>query len=235
MLPKISYPIYELTLPSTNQKIQYRPFLVKEEKLLLMAKQGEDPREVLTAVKQVINNCMITEGIDVNKMAAFDIDWFFVNLRSRSINNLIELKFRDLEDDQIRTFKVDLNDVQIKTYPEHTNRIKVNDEVTIVMRYPSPDTVEKLDLSKSWQELSYDTILRCIDKVFVGEEMEVMDECPQQEQEEFLESLSIDVKNQMQEFMRTTPHVYYNIEYTNALGNARNIELSNLNDFFTWG
>lgn len=235
MLPKISHPIYELALPSNGQKVKYRPFLVKEEKLLLMAKQGSDPREILTAVKQVINNCILQDNIDIDKLPSYDIDWFFIQLRSRSINNLIELKFRDMEDDQVRTFKVDLNDITIKQYPDHKNTIKVDDQITIQMRYPTPTTLDQLDITKSWQELSYETILLCIDKVFDGEEMIEMSECPREEAEEFLDSLTIDVKEQMQHFMQTIPHVYYQIKYTNSQDHERVIELSSLNDFFTWG
>ena len=99
-LPKLSHPIYELALPSSKKVIKYRPFLVKEEKLLLMAQSGNDTKEVIGTIKQVINNCILSEDVSVDELTSFDIEYIFIKLRSKSIGNIIELTYRDLEDDK---------------------------------------------------------------------------------------------------------------------------------------
>jgi len=116
-LPKITHPMFDVIIPSTKTKIKIRPMLVKEEKILLMAKNGEEETEILAAVNQVVNNCIITDGIDVDKLALFDVEYLFVKIRAVSVSNVSKVSYKDNEDEKIYDFEVDLNNVEVK-FPE---------------------------------------------------------------------------------------------------------------------
>ena len=112
-LPKLSYPIFELTLPSTKQTIRYRPFLVKEEKILLTAQASGEPKDILLALRQVINNCVLTEGIDIEQLTTFDLEYLFIKIRAKSVNNVIKLAYKDLDDEKRYEVEVDLSLIHI--------------------------------------------------------------------------------------------------------------------------
>jgi hypothetical protein len=234
-LPKIKHPIFEFTIPSTNKKEPFRPFLVKEEKILLMAKSSEDPSEILRAVKQVVNNCAINDSFDVDRLAIFDIEYLFIQLRSVSVNNVVKVSYRDNEDQEVYDFEIDLKDIKIK-FPEKVDRvIKITNDMGIQMRYPSASIFDDKDFFKAGDDAFYELIVRCIDKIYDGDDIYDPSEYTKEEIEEFLNDVGVEVFDKIQTFMTNVPRLYHKLEYKNKNGNNRIIELTSLTDFFTLG
>ena len=137
-LPKIKIPLFDVTIPSTKKDAKFRPFLVKEEKILLMAQSGATKKEMINALKQVINNCVtLLDGkdVDIDALTTFDLEYLFLKIRAKSVDNVVTLKYVDHEDEKEYEFKVALDDIEIKYNPEHTNKIKVDDEIGIILKY----------------------------------------------------------------------------------------------------
>jgi len=234
-LPKLLYPTFDLTLPSTKQEIKMRPFLVKEEKILLIAQQTEEPREVIGAIKQVINNCVITEGFDVDALTTFDLEYVFLKLRARSVNNIIKLTYRDNEDDKSYTLDCNLDEVQVIFDPEHTNFINVTDNITLRMKYPEARLMQSLDPSLSESDIFFELLSNCMDVIVQGNETYLVSEAPREEVDEFISTLDVGTFEKIQTFFKTMPKINHELVYVNSLGNNRTIVLDNLNDFFTLG
>lgn len=234
-LPKINHPVYELTLPSTKQQIKFRPFLVKEEKILLMAMQGEDPEEIINSVKQVINNCIMTEGMDVDSLATFDLEYLFIKIRAKSVNNVIKLTYRDLEDDKKYDVEVNLDEVEIKHSPDHSNKVEINKSMGFYLSYPHAGISNKINDIENETELFFSILKNCIHKIYDGENEYLASEAPSEELDDFLQNLDVKSFKKIQAFFDTMPRLYYEIKYTNSLGNERVIKLNNLSDFFTLG
>jgi len=234
-LPKIKHPIFEFTIPSINKKEPFRPFLVKEEKILLMAKSSEDPSDILRAVKQVVNNCAINDSFNVDKLAIFDIEYLFIQLRSVSVNNVVKLSYRDNEDQEIYDFEIDLKGVKVK-FPEKIDRvIKITDKTGIQMKYPAASIFDDKEFFGAGDDAYYELIIRCLDKIYDEDDIFDPEDYSREEIEEFLNELSVDVFENIQAFMNNVPKVYHKLEYKNKNGNNRIIELTSLTDFFTLG
>lgn len=234
-LPKINHPTFEVTLPSSKDKIVVRPFLVKEEKILLMAMQGEDSDEIINSIKQVINNCIITEGVDIDKLATFDLEYLFLKIRARSVNNVIKLTYKDLEDELKYDVEVNLDEVEVKFDPAHTNKIEVTDKLGFYLAYPHAGMSEKISNTDSEADLFFDILKNCIDKIYDGDNVYMASDSSSEELEEFLQNLDVKSFKKIQDFFQTMPRLYHEIKYTNSLGNERTIKLSSLNDFFMLG
>lgn len=232
-LPKIKHPIYEFTIPSTNKKEPFRPFLVKEEKLLLMAKASEDSGDMLRAIKQVVNNCAINDSFDVDKLAIFDLEYLFIQLRSVSVNNVVKVSYRDNEDQELYNFEIDLKEIEVK-FPEKVERVvKITDDMGIQMRYPPASLFDDKEFLKSGEDAFYELIVRCIDKIYDGDDIFDPTDYTKKEIEQFLDDVGVDIFQKIQDFMSNVPKLYYKIEYKNKNGNNRVIELTTLSDFFT--
>jgi hypothetical protein len=232
-LPKIKHPIYEFTIPSTNKKEPFRPFLVKEEKLLLMAKASEDSGDMLRAIKQVVNNCAINDSFDVDKLAIFDLEYLFIQLRSVSVNNVVKVSYRDNEDQELYNFEIDLKEIEVK-FPEKVERVvKITDDMGIQMRYPPASLFDDKEFLKSGEDAFYELIVRCIDKIYDGDDIFDPSDYTKKEIEQFLDDVGVDIFQKIQTFMSNVPKLYYKIEYKNKNGNNRMIELTTLSDFFT--
>lgn len=234
-LPKISYPIFELILPSTKEIIKYRPFLVKEEKILLTAQTGGEAKDIVTAVKQVINNCILTEGVSVDSLTTFDLEYLFIKIRSKSVNNIVTLTYRDLEDDQRYSVDVDLDAVEIKEDPNHTNKFDIGNGYGIVMRYPSADLSNSAKFIEGDTSAFFDVLKNSIESVYDKDNVYKFADSTQEEIEEFVQSLDTKAFMNIQQFFSTMPKLYYEAKYTNSLGHERVIPLTSLNDFFTLG
>lgn len=234
-LPKISYPIYELTIPSSKKVIKYRPFLVKEEKLLLMAQSGNDTAEVINSIKQVINNCILTEDVRVDDLASFDIEYLFVKLRSKSIGNEIELTYRDLEDEKKYDVVVNLDDVEIRTDDKHVNKVEINKTTGLILKYPSVDSSVAIMQDDLEGDGIFELIGNSIESIYDENGVYNPKDYSKEELIEFVSSLSIETFQKVQEFFSTMPKLHYEVKYTNSLGNEKVIVLSTLNDFFTLG
>lgn len=233
MLPKITYPTHEFVVPSTKNKELFRPFLVKEEKLLLMSKTTEDPTEIFRAIKQVINNCSISDSFDIDKLTTFDMEYLFLQLRSVSVNNISKVSYRDNEDGQIYDFEIDLSQIEVK-FPEGiSDVIKINEEMGIKMKYPVAGIFDDKEFFNAGDDQYFELILRSIDKIYNGEDVFDASENTNEELEEFMNQLDPKVYEKILNFMNNVPKLNHTISYYNKNGNVRVIELNTLNDFFT--
>lgn len=233
-LPKIEYPVYRINVPSLKKEYQFRPFLVKEEKLLLMAKESEAPSDVLSAIKQIINNCSLDKKLDINKLALFDLEYIFLKLRAISVDNKIQVAYKDNEDNKVYNFDINLDEIEVEFPEKSDNNIKITGKSGIVMKYPSAalyDDKEFLNLEKDYM---FELILRCIEQIYYEDQVYEVKDYKKEELNEFLENLNIKTFEQIQNFLLNVPKMKHVIKYTNQLGNEREIVLTSLNDFFTW-
>lgn len=229
-LPKIDTITFELTIPSTKEKKRFRPFLVKEEKILMLAQKGS-PDDILFAVKQLLTNCSI-EPLDVDKLTTFDLDYIFIKLRAQSVGNVIDLKFQDNEDGETREFKVNLDEVEISQHPDHTKKIRINDQFGLLMKYPD---IRMMDLIKDTEENAFDKVMRyCLDSVYDDTSVYPFSEETDEAIDQFVDSLDLKTFENIQKFFETMPKLKYVINYTNNLGNERTIVLDSLQSFFTF-
>lgn len=234
-LPKVDKPLFEMMVPSQNKSVMFRPFVVREEKILLTAQQSGTEKDIILAIKQVLQNCAQDSGFDVDKLATFDLEYMFLKLRARSVNNIIEVSYRDLEDDKVYDFEIDLDQVEMLQNKNKSNKISVSDNVGIVMKYPSVTILDNIPNGISAAELVEYLIRSCIDQIYDEDNVYPVSEHTEEELTDFIESLDIDTFNKIREFFDDLPQMYYKIEYKNSLGNDREIELTTLSDFFTWG
>ena len=228
-LPKIQTPIFNIEIPSIKKTKKFRPFLVKEEKILLLAQQGNDS-DLLDAITQIINNCCL-EDLNISSLASFDLEYIFLKLRARSVNNLVELKYRDKEDDKIYTFEVDLDNVDIIYDLNHTNKIKINDQYTILMKYPGIDLPDQIK-TVSQDDVFYKMIVNCIDKVYNDNEIFKMNEYSFEEAKNFIDNLDVPTFEKIQNFFNTMPKLLHRLEYVNSNGTPRVIDIQGIKDFF---
>lgn len=231
-LPKINYPQIILTVPSTKKKVAFRPFLVKEEKILLMAKLSDEEKDILLAIKQVVNNCALDE-FDVNAISLFDLEYLFIQLRAASINDTVQVSYRDNEDEKIYEFDINLKEIKV-TFPEKVNNIiQISDKSGIALKYPNSSLYEDDEFLKSGDDSFFQLILRCVDKIYDENEVFEASNYSKKELEDYLENLDIKTFEKIQDYMVNQPKLSYKIKYKNSLGNNREIELTTLSDFFT--
>jgi hypothetical protein len=233
-LPKIEKPLFELLVPSMKKSVKARPFVVREEKILLTAQQSGTEKDIILAIKQVLNNCIVDE-FDVDDLATFDLEYMFLKLRARSVNNVIKVSYRDNEDDKVYDFEIDLDEVELKIEDNISNIINVTETVGIKMKYPSVTILDNIPETQNSSDVVEYLIKNCIDQIFDEENVYPAKDHSDEELNEFLDSLDIETFNKIREFFDNLPQMYYKMQYTNVNGNVRTIELTTLNDFFTWG
>lgn len=234
MLPKIEHPTFKIKIPSLKKDHSFRPFLVKEEKVLLMAKESKNNADIFAAIKQVVTNCSLDKNLNIDKLAVFDLEYIFLKLRSFSVDNIVKISYRDNEDDKTYNFEVDLNDVKV-TYPKKTvEKIEINESTGLLMRYPSASLYDDQEFLNTNRDHYFKLILKCVDKIYFGDEIYEVKDVPADELESFIENLGVGIFKQVNEFLTNTPKIEYVIKYTNEKGNKREIYLNSLNDFFTW-
>lgn len=236
-LPKISTPTYELELPSTGQSIKYRPFLVREEKLLVLALESEDTKQITNAIKTVIKNCIETKNIKVESLPTFDIEYLFLNIRGKSVGEEIQVNIicpDDMETQVPVTIAVD--EIQVKKNDEHTNKIKVDDKIMMEMKYPSLDQFIKnnFDMGKGNSvEQSFDLISSCIDKIYTEDETWSSADVTKKELTEFLDQMNSTQFKQIEKFFDTMPKLSHEIVVTNPTTNVEStVVLEGLSSFF---
>ena len=234
-LPKIGYPIFEITLPSTREIIKYRPFLVKEEKILLTSQSSGEAADIINAVKQVINNCIITDKVSVEDLTTFDLEYLFIKIRAKSVNNIINLTYRDLEDDLKYKVDIDLDQVEIKEDPSHSNKFDIGNGYGLVMKYPRADLTNSLKFVEGEMDAFFEVLKASIDSVYDKDTVFKLADSTPQEIDEFVQSLDTKAFKKIQDFFATMPKLYYEVKYKNSLGNEKVIPLTSLNDFFTLG
>jgi hypothetical protein len=218
-LPKIATPTYELELPSTGETIQYRPFLVKEEKLLVIALESEDNKQITTAIKTVIKNCILTKNIKVESLPTFDIEFLFLNIRGKSVGEEIDVNIICPDDGETQVqVKINLDDIQVQKSEEHSNRIKIDDSIMMEMKYPSLDQFIKNNFdfdNKNAMDQSFDLIGSCIDKIYTEDEVWATADVSKKELNEFLESMNSSQFKDIEKFFETMPKLSHPIKVVN--------------------
>ena len=218
-LPKIATPTYELELPSTGQSIQYRPFLVKEEKVLVIALESEDTKQITNAIKNVIKNCILTKGIKVETLPTFDIEYLFLNIRGKSVGEELEVNIICPDDEETQvTVNINLEDIEVQKLEDHTNQIKIDSSLMMEMKYPSLDQFIKNNFDfndKSAMDQSFDLISSCIDKVYSEDEVWAAADCTKKEMTEFLESMNSGQFKSIEKFFETMPKLSHKIKVMN--------------------
>jgi len=233
-LPKIVTPTYELRLPSTDQLIKYRPFLVKEEKVLLMAMESEDESQMINAVKTILKNCIISK-VKVDDLAVFDIEYLFLNIRAKSVGEQIELNLT-CPDDGETTVPVEINveDIRIQKSDDHSRIIPLNDTISVVMKYPSMEMFVKTNFTASAKtEDVFEIAASCIEQVVEGEEVYETKSFSKKEINDFLDSLDTAQFLLIQKFFETMPKLSHTIKVTNPVTNVESdVVLEGLASFF---
>jgi len=236
-LPKIATPTYELELPSTEKTVNYRPFLVKEEKLLVLALESEDNKQITTAIKTVIKSCVSTKGIKVETLPTFDIEFLFLNIRGKSVGEELEVNIV-CPDDKVTEVPVviDLDDIQIQKVDDHTNQIKIDDSIMMEMKYPSLDQFIKnnFDFNEGNQmDQSFELIASCIDKIYTEDEVWSTADCTKKEVKEFLESMNSSQFKEIEHFFETMPKLSHTLTVKNPKTKVENdVVLEGLASFF---
>jgi len=236
-LPKIATPTYELEIPSTKKKIKYRPFLVKEEKILIIAMESEDNKQIANAVKEVISACILTRGVKVEELSTFDIEYLFLNIRGKSVGEEVEVLITCPDDDQTRVPTViNLDDIQVHTSEKHSRDISLDSDLTLRMRYPSMNEFIKNNFSTEESigvDDTFDLISSCIEQVYTEEESWTASDCTKKELREFLEQLSSKQFKQIETFFDTMPKLYHVIKVKNPnTGVESEVVLEGLSAFF---
>jgi hypothetical protein len=218
-LPKISTPSYELELPSTEETIQYRPFLVKEEKLLVIALESEDTKQITTAIKTVIKNCILTKNIKVEALPTFDIEYLFLNIRGKSVGEELEVNIICPDDEETQVpVKINLDDIKVQKNEEHTNKIKIDKSIMMEMKYPSLEQFIKNNFdftNKNAMDQSFDLIASCIDKIFTEDEVWSTADVTKKELTDFLESMNSSQFKDIEKFFETMPKLSHKIKIKN--------------------
>jgi len=235
-LPKIDAPTYELTLPSTDVKIKYRPFLVKEEKILLMAMETGKEAEIYEATKQIVESCTFSK-IDVETLPMFDLEYIFLNIRAKSVGEIS--KFKVICPDDNKTYadvELDLTKVEVQVDDTHTNKIIVdeNRKLGVVLKYPTMSILKSgTNIDNANMDAIFDMLSTCVDHIFEGEKIYPAKDSTQQEIKEFFEGLSQESFSKVKSFFDTMPRVRHDIEVTNPVTNVKSkVTLQGLNDFF---
>ena len=236
-LPTIATPTYELELPSTGKKVKYRPFLVKEEKLLVLALETESTKDITTAIKNVLKNCIQTRGIKVENLPTFDIEYLFLNIRGKSVGEDIEVNLICPDDDvtQVPT-TINIDDIQIQKDENHTTKIKLDESLMMEMKYPSLDQFirSNFDFTEdSNVDQSFDLIAACIDKIYNEEEVWSTSDCTKKEVRDFLEQMNSMQFKEIESFFETMPKLSHSIDITNPKTKVEStVVLEGLSSFF---
>jgi|TARA_B100001939_G_C16944749_1_gene619785 hypothetical protein len=236
-LPKIATPTYELELPSTEETIKFRPFLVKEEKLLVLALESEDTKQITTAIKNVIKNCILTKGVKVETLPTFDIEYLFLNIRGKSVGEVLDVNIICPDDGETEVeVKIDLDEIKVKKNDDHKKQIKLDDSIMMEMKYPSLEQFVKnnFDLNdKNAMDQSFELIASCVDKIYSEDEVWAAADCTKKEMTEFLEQMNSSQFKEIESFFETMPKLSHTIKVKNPNTKKENeIVLEGLASFF---
>ena len=234
-LPKINAPTYELEVPSTNEKIKYRPFLVKEEKILLIAMETGENKDIVNAVKEIVMACTF-EKLDLGSMPMFDVEYIFLNIRAKSVGEVSKLKLICPDDKKTTVdVEINLNDIQVQVDEKHTNKIELSDEMGIIMKYPTIDSFEDVGVTDVTAHNMLDVLTTCILQIYDkgGEEVFEAKDQTKKELTEFVEQLSSKQFKDLQDFFDTMPKLKHTIKIKNPKTKKESeVVLSGLSDFF---
>jgi len=236
-LPKISTPSYELVIPSSKKKVKFRPFLVKEEKILILAMESQDNTQIASAVKDVISNCILSRGIKVDKLSTFDIEFLFLNIRGKSIGEDVEVMVTCPDDGKTQVpTRIMLDDIKIQISDDHNQDIKLDDEYTLRMKYPSLDEFIKNNFNAAGDinvDDTFDLIASCIEQVYSEEESWAASDCTKKELSQFVEQLNSSQFKEIEKFFETMPKLSHTVKVINPNTKKENeVVLEGLQSFF---
>ena len=238
-LPKIATPSYELELPSTGQTITYRPFLVKEEKLLVIALESEDTKQITNAIKAVIRACILSKGIKVEALPTFDIEYLFLNIRGKSVGEDLDVKLICPDDNETEVdVTISLDDIQIQKPEGHSNQIKLDNNLMMELKYPSlnefiKNNFDPNDTSKNPMDQSFDLIGSCINKIYNQDEVWVAADCSKKEINDFLDSMNSNQFKEVEKFFETMPKLSHTVKVKNPKTKVESdVVLEGLASFF---
>ena len=235
-LPKISTPTYELEIPSTKKKIRYRPFLVKEEKILIIAMESQSDTEIANAVKDVLSTCILTKGVKVDTLSTFDIEYLILNIRGKSVGEDVEVLVTCPDDNKTKVpVRINLDDIKIITHDDHKRDIKLDDSLSMRMRYPSINEFIKSNFSTSEvkSEDTFDLIISCIEQIFNDEESWSTSDCTKEEMNDFLDQLNSNQFKEIEKFFDTMPKLSHTLTVNNPNTKVKSdIKLEGLAAFF---
>ena len=240
VLPKISTPTYELVLPSTGKTIKYRPFLVKEEKILILALESQNTKEITNAIKQVLMDCILTKGIKVEELPTFDIEYIFLNVRGKSVGESLDIIVTCPDDWETQVpVTVFVDQIEVQKDPDHTTDIHLDAELILRMKYPSLDQFIKTNFDFSTEqsssniERSFDIITSCIDVIFNAEESWSAKDCTKKELNDWIETLDSHQFKEIEKFFDTMPKLSHTITVKNPKTKVESeVTLEGLTSFF---
>tara|TARA_B100001079_G_scaffold263188_1_gene266125 strand:+ start:491 stop:1207 length:717 start_codon:yes stop_codon:yes gene_type:complete len=235
-LPKIATPTYELVLPSSGRKIKYRPFLVKEEKILIIALESQDQQQIATAVKSILASCILTKGTKVEKLSTFDIEYLFLNVRGKSVGEQIEVMVTCPDDGKTQVpTTINIDSIKIVKNKNHKPEIKLDETYTLKMRYPSLNEFIKSNFSAENIKVddTFELIASCVDQVYSEEESWTQEDCTTKELTDFIESLNSAQFKEIERFFDTMPKLSHTVQVTNPNTKVKNkITIEGLQSFF---
>lgn len=232
-LPIITQPQFEFKIPSTNKPIKMRPMLVKEEKILLMAKQSGQRADIMNAIKQIVANCT-TSNTAIDNIAIFDLEYLFVKLRAISISNKAKVSYIDKEDQKQYDFEINLDKLEIDLKKAPNNKIQLSKDVLLELSWPSAQIYTENKLYEADENDIFDLMLvDCMNKLYEGDKVYDPKTSTFEEKKQFIENIPAKSAEEIREYFKNIPNLYYKITYKNSNGTEREIELNSLDDFFT--
>ena len=238
-LPKISTPTYELELPSNQKKIRYRPFLVREEKILIMALESEDMKQISGAIVQILTECILTKNVKIAELSTFDIEYLFLNVRAKSVGETIEVNVTCPDDGETQvSIEIDIDTIKVQRDPNHNNIVKLDDTLSMKMKYPALDQFIENNFEFSEEETDVDKslmmITSCIDMVYNAEESWSSKDCSKKELKEFVEQMNTKQFKEIESFFTTMPKLSHTIVVKNPKTEIESeVVLEGLASFFT--
>ena len=229
-LPKIDLPISETTLPSSGKKVKFRAFTVKEEKILLIAQESKDPEQEILASKQIIGNCLI--DCDISEFSMFDLEYLLLAIRARSVDNALAFTIKDPDTEENIQLEIDIDKITITREEGHTNKIVVNDEYSIFLKYPTIDEFIKIvQMNPKDPLVNYFVMTACLDKLASSDEVYDFKEYTDEQIDAFMDDMNSDVIKQIQKFFETMPKVRHELKYTNKEGTEKTFVIEGMRTF----
>lgn len=234
-LPKIDLPLFEIEIPSTKKRVKFRPFTVKEEKILLIAKESKDIEQFIIATSQIIENCV--QGIDVKDLAVFDIEYLLLNIRSKSVSNRIEFSIKDPDTEEAVDLEFDIENISVKFDPNHSRFINADEKNVIIMKYPTFEQIKMLssingnDVSERNKVLT-NIMMSCIDGIQSEDILYKMSDFSKSDIDEFIDNLPAHVIESIEKFFSTMPVLRHEVKYVNSNGTEKTYIVEGMQTFF---
>ena len=230
-LPKIDLPLFELNLPSDDSVVKYRPFTVKEEKILLVAQESKDPNQMVLAMRQIATNCC--PDINIDELAMFDLEYIMLQIRAKSIDNKINFTINDPDTNNPVNLELDIDEIDLTTDESHTKEITISDEMYLMMRYPRLNEVSVfLNVVENPTESLFDVMIACIDCVVTGDEVQKLEDFTKEEVIQFVETFPGGTIDAIQKFFETMPKLRFKSTYMNSDGEEKEVLLEGTETFF---